>query len=214
MRITLPPAGGTLVVEKVPRAEFLTFLEDLGDNRGSRVAYDRGRLEIVCPSPLQESVKSLLGRFVEVLSEELDIEICAAGSTTLVRKDIARGVESDECFFIRHEARVRGRHDLDLSRDPPPDLAIEVDVTRKSLDRFSIYAVIGVPEVWRHEGGRVEACALRDGEYELVRESLSFPGLAVAELTRFLELRATMGDTAIARRFRAWVREWSRSRRP
>ncbi len=207
MRIVLPSANERILLREVSWASFLKILEDLGDHRSGRVAYDRGTLELMSPSPRHERIKILLSRFLEALTEELHIEIQGVGSTTLLREDIQRGLEPDTSYYITNEVQVRGRTDMDLGRDPPPDLAVEVDVTRKSLDRFPIYAALGVPEVWRYREGVLEIYQLRQGgQYENTEGSTLFPGFPVREIARFLDLKEPIDDNRRVAMFRAWVR--------
>ena len=142
MRIALPPPDRTVVIEDVSWEEFETILQELEEFPGRRVAYDGGRLEIVSPSPIHESITELIGMLVRILTDEYGLEIFSTGSWTLKRADLKRAVEGDNSFYITNEERVRSAGRVDLDRDPPPDLVIEVDVTRKSLDRFPIYAGI------------------------------------------------------------------------
>ena len=206
MRITIPPPGESAVIDGVSWNEFLAILDELGETRGNRVAYDRGRLEIVSPTKLHERVGRLLGRFVEILTEELGIDIESIKATTLLREDLHRGAESDECFYIANEPLVRAYDEVDLGRDPPPDLVVEIDVTRKCLDRLAIYGAMGVPEVWRYHRGKLDVLVLQDGEYVEVDVSPTFPEYPPGEFLRLVELRREHSDTELARRFRAWVR--------
>jgi len=120
---------------------------DLESQPNKRLTYDKGLLEIRMPSELHESYKKLLGRIVEALTESLGLEICSLGSMTCDREDLARGLEPDQCYYIQNEAMIWGKDKIDLTSDPPPDLAIEIDITSSSLNRFAIYAQLGVPEV-------------------------------------------------------------------
>jgi len=206
MRITLPHAGESSVLDGVSWAEFLTILDDLEGRSRSRVAYDRGRLELVSPSKPHERIGRLLGRFVEVLTEELGIDAESIKATTLLRADLRRGAEADECFYIANEPLVRQFDDLDLARDPPPDLTIEVDITRRSVNRLTIYHALGIPEVWRYQNGKLEFLVLGDDEYVRATTSRAFRGLRPDELLRLVELLHEHSDTELARRFRAWVR--------
>src|SRR5919112_5545286 len=116
------------------------LLDERGDSRVPRLAYDWGDLEIMSPSSEHESV----AYFVAVLAEEMRVNAYGVGSTTYRRGDIGRGFEPDASFYIRNEERIRGKPRIDLSVDPPPDLVIEVDITSPSLDKFPIYARLGV----------------------------------------------------------------------
>jgi hypothetical protein len=130
-------------------------------------------------SPLAEHEfdNRLLDRFVVVLTEELNLNLKAGGTTTLRRRRKKRGIEADNCYWIVSEPKIRGKRRIHLKADPPPDLAVEVDVTSSSLDRLSINAVLKVPEVWRLDSGSIVFHILgADGNYA-AGDSLPFPGL-------------------------------------
>ena len=143
-RIIVPP-GQTVVLEDISWTEFEAILEDLGESRGSRIAYDRGRLEIMTPLPEHEVNKECISYFVKVLLEELDIEFCSLGSTTFRNQAMSKGIKPDSCFYIKNELAVRGKNRLDLTVDPPPYLALDIDVTNRS--HSNIYESLGVPEL-------------------------------------------------------------------
>jgi Uma2 family endonuclease len=174
----------------------------------ARLAYDRGALEIMSPLHEHESDADLLGRFVVALTEELGLPIKAGRSTTFRRRRNRRGIEPDNSYWIQNEAGVRGRRRIDLRVDPPPDLAIEVDVTHSSLDRMGIYAALGVPEVWRLDNGRDLSFQVlqADGTYAASPSSRAFPQIAPADLLQFLALRGGE-ENAIVRQFREWLRQ-------
>jgi Uma2 family endonuclease len=176
--------------------------------RHVRMTYDRGELELMTVSFGHDGDKSLLARFVEVVTEEMAIDIRSGGSTTLNREDLERGLEGDECWWIQHEAQVRTLREIDLNKDPPPDLALEVEITRSLLKRMPIYAALRVPEVWRWDGRVLTVCLLQDdGTYAVSSTSLSLPFLPVAELGRFIQMLRTISETRVIRAFREWVRE-------
>jgi Uma2 family endonuclease len=193
----------------IPNVRWEVF-EALGDSdcAGTRFAYDKGMLEIMSPSIEHESFHRALGRMVETLTEELNIPIFSAGSTTLKLQMEQRGIEPDECYYVAHEARMRGRHDFDLAIDPPPDLAIEVDILRSSLDKLDIYAEVGVPEVWLYDGELLRVHRLHDTRrYGHQSTSVAFAFLDISEIERFLERFGELDETSWIRAFRAWVRE-------
>jgi Uma2 family endonuclease len=173
-----------------------------------RLTYDRGTLEIMSPPPGHEFDSYLLGRFVDVVTEELQLRVKAGRSTTFRLRRKKRGLEPDNCYWILHEAQIRGKRRIDLRVDPPPDLAIEVDVTKSSLNRLSIYAALRVPEVWRVDNGALAFHVLSaSGKYTIATHSLAFPVLASADVQPFLALATTLDDNAIVAQFRAWLRQ-------
>jgi Uma2 family endonuclease len=190
---------------------FQSLLDDLGSPRG-RLAYDEGLLEIMSPSFEHETIKTLLGRLIVALTEELDIPIRSTSSTTLKRRARQKAVEADESYYIANEPSVRHRRELDLRRQPPPDLVVEVDLSSSSLIRMPVYAALGVPEVWRWIGSELELLRLdAEGQYVATKTSVSFPMLTVEVLMRFLGKRHDTDETSIVRSFRAWVRSGSHS---
>src|ERR1022692_3987322 len=131
--------------------ELYTQLREETDQNGRhiRMIYDEGRLVLMSPMlPKHELVKKLIARLIEELTLELRIPMEALGSTTWRRQDLAKGLEADECFYIQHQAEILGKERLDLPENPPPDLAIEVDITHHPKHRRSIYAALGVGELW------------------------------------------------------------------
>jgi Uma2 family endonuclease len=180
----------------------------LGAFRGRRfrLTYDRGTLEIMSPLWEHEGPAYLVGRFIDVLTEELNVPCRAGRSVTLRRRRKRRGLEPDNCYWIANAPRLQGKRHLDLSVDPPPDLAVEVDVTNSSLDRMSIYAALGVPEVWRLGAAGLAFHVLEAGAYQVRPHSLAFPQLASADLGGFLAQLGQTDDTALVRQFRDWVR--------
>jgi len=197
-----------LVLYGVEWREYEQFLKLFDERPGMHLTYDRGVLEIMTLSGEHEYASHIMGRFILVLTEELDMPVKGGGSTTFRRRKRKRGLEPDECYWIQSEALVRGKHEINLLRDPPPDLALEVDITHSSLNRLGIYATLGIPEVWRLER-QVPICYLlgADGRYKSSVTSKIFSGLRPGELASLLALRGQMDDNALVREFRSWVRE-------
>jgi Uma2 family endonuclease len=188
---------------------YTQLLRAFAERPGIRLTYDRGELEIMSPLLEHDWDDRLLGRLVVALTEELGLPIQCGGSVTMRRRRRRRGLEADETYWIANASRMAGRRRLNLRTDPPPDLAIEVDVTNSSLDRMSIYASLRVPEVWRLDGDTLTFHALdQQGQYQPVTNSLSFPQVTPADLLVFLQQGRTTGDqNAIVREFRVWVRQ-------
>ena len=182
------------------------FLDEVADRR-IFLTYDRGNLELMSPGPIHGRSGSLLGRAIDILTEELNIPAVDYGITTFRREDLDRGLEPDTCYYLRNEAAMRDRERIDLTTDPPPDLAIEVDITRSSRNKLDVYAGLKFPEVWRYDGRAIEVHVLQaDGRYTVQDSSPNFPFLPIDELERLLSAAATMHHTNWARSFRAWVR--------
>ena len=186
---------------------YQTLLGLVGD-RPIRLTYDRGSVELMSPLYVHERSKGLLGRMVETITEELDIPMVAAGSTTFNSEALDRGLEPDECFYLANAHRLRRTDRIDMAIDPPPDLAIEVEITAGVLKRLPIYAALGVPEVWRFDGETLSILLLQpDRTYAESEASAALPFLPMVEVARFLHDYDPTNDTRWARAFRAWVRD-------
>jgi len=206
MTATLIQPPHQVLLEHISWQTYRSLIKDFEQQPAIRLTYDKGLLEIRMPLDPHETFKKILGRLVEALTEELGIEIRSLGSRTCDREDLARGLEPDQCYYIQNEASVWDKANIDLNQDPPPDLAIEVDMTSSSIDRLSIYADLGVPEVWRYDGNSLLIYGLGDRSYQLFDRSIAFPLLTSSEIERFLELKQTTKENALIRLFRTWVR--------
>lgn len=178
-----------------------------------RLTYDRGNLELTTISSQRGRLSGLIARMVTVLTEELSLLICGCRDMTCDREDLERGIEPDEGFYIENEPMIRAKEEIDLSVDPPPDLTVEVDLSRSPKSRMSVYAAIRVPEVWRFDGDNLRIHQLGpDGQYTVVDFSPHFPFVSGNDLDRFLQQQTQMDDNSLIRSFREWVREQIRSR--
>jgi len=215
-RITKPAPHGSgiapgqqLLLHNVSWDAYQKIGAALADRPALRLTFDRGNLEIMTTSFEHEWRKCLLGRFIAVLSEECGVSIRAAGSTTFKKKGLKRGLEGDQTYYTKSREKVRGKKRLVMGRDPSPDLALEIDVTRSSVSRMSIYSRLKVEEVWRYDGQTIRIFLLDGkGEYQEVAESPTFPGIPIQELVRFLHMAEEADDdNDVIRQFRAWVRK-------
>ena len=198
-----------LTLHHISWATYVHFSDGVGP--GVRITYDRGRMEIVTLSAEHERIKVTLRRVVEAYADTIGVDAEGRGSMTVRRADLARGLEPDECYYVARAAVMIGRArdaELDLTVDPPPDLAIEVDLSPPEVDKPPIYAALGVPEVWRHDG-RSMTYSVRTpgGDYELADRSLSFPDLPVAWVNDALAIGLARGQRAATADIRRRVAE-------
>jgi Uma2 family endonuclease len=183
------------------------LLRIVGD-RPIRITYDRGDVELMSPSIDHEKYKGLFARVLWALTEELEIPRVGLASMTWRRKDVDRGLEADECFYVDHAEEVMNKKVIDLTIDPPPDLAIEIDITSSSLDREGIYAALKIPEIWRFDGDLLRVARLtRDGTYQLGDQSFVFPWLPLDDVAQLILEGETGDQSRWGRRVRRWVRE-------
>lgn len=220
---TPPPAnkprrrkpGRCVVLHDVDWEMYTRLLKVFAEKPGTKLAYDRGELEIMSPSLRHDRGDRFLYRLVTALTEELGLPVISGGGTTLRRRKKQKGVEGDEVYWIAKAAQVAGVEVLNLKIHPPPDLAVEVDVSRSSLNRLGIYAALGVPEVWRLEKNDLRFYSLNaDGKgYTEVTASRNFPLVAPADLLPFIQqARSTLNENVVIADFRTWF--WQRIANP
>jgi Uma2 family endonuclease len=198
--------GQRVQLERVSWSEFEAILAELGEGRSTRIAYCDETLEMMAPLPEYETAKVFLGDFVKALLNELEIEWISLGSTTLKQQLMAAGIEPDDCFYIQSCQQMVGKTRLDLAIDPPPDLAIEVDLTSKT--QISAYEALKVPEVWCYDNGSLKFFVLEKGRYIEAQFSPNFPDLPLLEcLPQFIQRGQTEVMSAVQRSFRQWMRE-------
>jgi len=196
-----------VVLYNISWQQFENLLIDLGQTRAARIAYDNGTFEIMTPLPEHEYYKEAIGISIQDIAEELDINYESYGSTTWKREVRLAGIEPDNCFYFQNEAKIRGRLEFNLNQDPPPDLALEIDMTHKSLNRFPIYARLGIPEIWCYDSGELKIYQLQQETYGEVETSSVFPMLRVQEIPTIIEQYRLDGKLAVRRAIRNWARQ-------
>lgn len=206
MVITATPAEQRVLLQNISWQLFESLLEELGENRSTRLAYHKGKLELITPLPEHENRNRLLDKLIVALIEELKLEYNLFGSMTIKRQDMKAGKEPDSCYYIQNEAQVRGKIELDFTVDPPPDLALEIDITSSSINQLEIYADLGIPEVWRYDGRTIHFYQLQGKKYVECDRSPTFPILAAPKVSEFLEQCKTIGVATSSNQFRAWAR--------
>ncbi len=204
-RFNIPP-GQKILLQEVTWEEFEQILDELGENRPARIAYHPHTLEIMTPLPEHESNKEIISDLIKALLEELDIEFYTLGSTTFKNELMKQGIEPDNCFYIENEAIIRGKDSLDLTVEPPPDLALEIDVTSRTHPE--IYARLGVPELWRFERGELQINILENDNYQEVEFSPHFPDFTLKKIIpHYLKQVKVVGRNKAMKAFRNWVNE-------
>ena len=182
-----------------------TMLRDmLGRDRNIRFTYMHGTLEATRPLEIHEFSARLIELFIRILVVELGMKVKTMGSTTLDREALDKSAEPNDAYYIQNQPLVAGR-DVDLERDPPPDLVVEVDITHSDINKLKLYAAMGVPEFWRYNGEVWRIYVLRDGEYIEVEESPTFPLMPKVKLYEFL-VSARQDEVEAELALRKWIR--------
>ena len=203
--VTHRPSADRVILRDVSWETYERLLEDLKSRSSPRLAYDQGVLEIMSPHLEHDRTNRILATIVEIVLEELEVDFEAVGSTTFKRGALKRGFEPDSAFYIRSAERVRDKKKLDMEVDPPPELAIEIDLTNDSLDKFPLYAALGVPEVWRYED-TLEIWILDQGRYVQRHASVAIPVLNDKLITDLMESSLSMKRPAWSRQTRKRIR--------
>jgi Uma2 family endonuclease len=201
------PPEQRIVLDNIMWDVYEQLLATNRDRSVPRFTYDRGRLEIISPSAQHEELRHMVALFVEVIAEEMNINVRGLGSITFRREDLQRGFEPDACFYVQNATRIRGKAELDLTIDPPPDVVIEVDLTNPWLAKFPIFAQLGVPEVWRYDGRQWQIFQLVGQEYVQQVQSIALPGLRAEVLTNMMDESRSLERLLWLRRVRTWIRE-------
>jgi len=201
------PNGAVLIVPEVSWDDYERLLEGIGDRPHFRVSYDCGRLEILSPSSRHEIYENIFNRLVDRFAEVREITVEMLGHTTWKKRALAKGLEADCCYFIKNADFVINNFGFDVELAPPPDVAVEIDVTNSSLKKLSIYAALSVPEVWRYDGRTVRIYELLGEKYVEIAGSRFLPGLTGSILGEYLELAKTRGQTKALRDFARRIRK-------
>jgi Uma2 family endonuclease len=198
--------GQQMLLKDISWQKLENILEEMGERRTARISYSDGWLEIMVPLPEHEKDKELLGDLVKILLEILQIDFEPFGSTTLKNERMRQAVEPDTSFYIQNQAAVIGKNRIDLNIDPPPDLAIEIDITSRT--RFENYEILGVPELWRYQQQGLEIFLLQEGKYIKSQSSPNFPNIPIIELVNeYVRQCLTIGRSQAMRNFRSWVKD-------
>jgi len=178
------------------------------DNRNTRMTYDQGELEIMSPSAEHEGIATLLGRLIDEWTLELAIPVRSCRTMTIKRAVLERGFEPDNCYYVQHEPQMWNKKKIDFKKDPPPDLAIEVEVHHKLLDKIAIYAAFAVPELWCWRAETLTVLELStSGEYVPRATSACFPNFPIAKAQEIVRQVGAAHETELVLSFRDWVRE-------
>lgn len=195
-----------LILQGISWNFYEQLLDEFKDSNALHFAYNNGTLEVEVPLLKHERPTEVLRDLITQICVEKEIDFLNAGKTTFRRQVKAKGVEPDSCFYIQNEAKLRGKLDINLAHDPPPDLVIEVDVTSPSLDKLPIYAALGVPEVWLYKGEKVEFLKLVGAKYQKVKNSIALPFLSHEETTELLQKGLATSSLKWFKEVRKWIK--------
>lgn len=194
-----------VLLQNVRWTTYEQLLADLTSQSSPRLTYNRGTLEIMTPLPPHERLTYIIEMLVSIYASETGTDVYCLRSTTFKREDLERGFEPDSCFYVQNEARVRGKDTINLRVDPAPDLVIEIDITSGSINKFPIYAQLGVSEIWRHDGSELTIYVLAEQSYTQASNSLAFPSVNGADVSEFIRHTKDLPSTDFLKRLHEWV---------
>lgn len=196
--------GRRILLTDISWDDYENFLEDFESRPGWRLAFDKGRLEIMPPTPEHEEYSFSFHDFVRAYCDEMEIDLEGRKSATFRSETLEKGVEPDECYYIQSANKIAGKG-LSNKKFPVPDIAVEIDITTESLDKFPIYAALKVPELWIFDGKKLAFYELADKKYHQIKNSRALPKISAEDLVKFLETSRTKGQTAALKSFRQWL---------
>ena len=197
----LRPDGQAVMLRGVSWDEYLAYNAE-PENEGVRMYYSDGSLLLMTTGRLHERIRSILGALLHVWAEQHDQAIMCCGQWTLQKELEQKGLEADNCYYVSSTPLVRGKPELDLRKDPPPDLAMEVDITTHSRHKFDIYAALGVAEIWVWQGDSIQ-CFRRSGDsYELIDESVEVPDFPAEAAVSVIMQNVWEDDVTVTKEFR------------
>ena len=197
-QIELAP-GSVVTMRDVTWQEFEAILNEFDESRSTRIAYSQGTLEIMAPLPKHERAIVIIVDLVKTLLRIQRRPWESLRSTTFKREGVA-GVEPDDCFYIENYQAVIGKDRIDLTTDPPPDLAIESDLTSKT--RTASYLALKVPELWIYASDRLKIYLLDEERYVESPSSRIFPDIEITQIIpHFVERANVIGTSAVLLEF-------------
>ncbi|MGB3205410.1 MAG: Uma2 family endonuclease [Crinalium sp.] len=205
MVVTSTPTEQRILLQNISWQLFENLLLELGEHNSHRLAYHKGKLEIMVPLPEHENSNRMIEALIVALVEVLNLNIKMFGSMTIKRSSMKAGKEPDSCYYIQNEALVRNKKTLYFNEDPPPDLALEIDISRSSLNQLELYADLGIKELWIYDRRTIHFYQLEHGGYVECDRSPTFPILPASRVIEFLEQCQTLGVITALRQFREWV---------
>jgi Uma2 family endonuclease len=195
--------GVPFVLHNVSWEQYEAIAAELAATRPIRLVYYQGTLELMSPSPLHERPHRIIAHIVVALLDAEQREWEDFGSTTFREKANMAGIEPDTCLYVDENA-VRVRQCLSamhLEQNPPPDLAIESDVT--STTTLDAYLALGMPEVWIYTKPDLKLYLLEQGQYVESERSRVFPHRSIrADILHWLERALTEGSSQVLRDIR------------
>lgn len=199
------PSNAVVIFHDADWEDYEELLDQVGEASHLRISFSDGTLQVMTLSTEHENYARFIERMVGALSLRLRINIRFFGGATMKRSRQRKGFEPDACFYVQTADALGNRVSLDFETDPPPDIAVEIDVHHDSLSKFPIYVALGVPEIWRFDGEELAMYHLEQDRYERAESSLALPFLTDRLLTEFLSRMRKQGEFQTILAFDEWL---------
>ena len=205
------PEDASVTFRDVTWDEYEELLEQVGEAPGLRISYDNGSLQVMTISAEHEKYAQFINSLIAGIRLRLRMNILAFGSATIRKRKRRKGNEPDACFYVQSASLIGNRVQLDFESDPPPDIAVEIDVHHDSRSKFPIYAALGVPEIWRYDGEEMtiyhlgEDATEHESMYVEQETSAALPMLSAQLLTEMLERMRRDGELSALLAFDGWL---------
>jgi Uma2 family endonuclease len=208
--VTQLPEAASVTFHDVSWDEYEELLEQVGEAPGLRISYDNGSLQVMTISSEHEKYASFINSLTTAIKLRLRLDILAFGSATMRKRKRKKGNEPDGCFYVQTASLIGNRIHLDFETDPPPDIAVEIDVHHDSRSKFPIYAALGVPEIWRYDGRTMTIYHLSEAggdeqQYVAGDSSAALPMLTATLLTEMIERMRSDGELSALLAFDEWL---------
>lgn len=195
------PLGGEVILRHQTWSDYEELLESRQDRAAIKIYFDAKTQEICIMSPLPGHGKKFdtLSDLIKSLLRHQGRDWESFGPITLKRLE-QKGLEPDACFYIQNREAILRKERIDLEIDPPPDLAIEVDLT--SFTKPEDYQAIGVPELWIYRNQTLYIYLFDGQQYQESANSPTFPGTPVKQIIpQYVERAWEAGSSVALREF-------------
>jgi Uma2 family endonuclease len=214
MKIPAPSESRTLL-QQVSWQKYEQLLEEMGQKRTARFTYDRGRLEMMTPLEEHERCHKLIESLIQVVTDELNLSVASFKVPTLKDASQQIATEPDTGYYIQNADQMQRKYMVDLAIDPPPDLILDVQLSKSSINKFGLYAELGIPEVWRYISkpgetflkGKFFIHYLQGGQYIEEDCGLAFPFLSAGRILQFIDQSDAIGLPKALQDLRFWIQE-------
>ena len=199
------PADTVVTFHGVTWEDYEQLLGQVGGASGLRISYDDGTLQVITLSSEHENYVRFIESLMTVIRLKLRINIRSFGSATMKQLKRRKANEADACFYIQTASVIGNKIQINFANDPPPDVAVEVDIHHESGSKLPIYVALGVPEVWLFDGKRLSIHLLHGNDYLEAPQSQALPILTAQALSDFLIRLPKDGELQTLLAFDEWL---------